>query len=98
LNRQDGDRPMAITSILILTTIVAAFVLFGIVLAWGEYQTRHLVRDRKQGREKDGLSNRPKPVFRVKFNQAAKAVETDLTKAAGLARLMASRDRLVDWS
>ena len=66
---------MAMTRILILTTIVAAFVLFGIVLAWGEYQTRHLVRDRKQGREKDGLSNTPKPVFRVKFNQAAKAVE-----------------------
>ncbi len=66
----------------ILTTIVAAFVLFGIVLAWGEYQTRHLVRDRKRGREKDGLSNTPEPVLRVKFNQAAKAVESDLTKAA----------------
>lgn len=73
---------MAMTRILILTTIVAAFVLFGIVLAWVEYQTRHLVRDRKQGREKDGLSNTPEPVFRVKFNQAAKAVESDLTKAA----------------
>jgi lipopolysaccharide export LptBFGC system permease protein LptF len=46
---------MAMTSILILTTIVAAFVLFGIVLAWGEYQTRHFVYDRKQGRERDGF-------------------------------------------
>ena len=53
---------MAMTRILILTTIVAG--------------------DRKRGREKDGLNNTPEPVLRVKFNQAAKAVERDLTKAA----------------
>jgi hypothetical protein len=33
---------MPITSILILVAIVSAFMLFGAVLAWGEYQTRHL--------------------------------------------------------
>jgi hypothetical protein len=33
---------MSITSIIILAAIVSAFVLFGAVLAWGEYQTRHL--------------------------------------------------------
>ena len=35
---------MPITSILILVGIVAAFAVFGLALAWGEYQTRHLVR------------------------------------------------------
>ncbi len=33
---------MPITSILILIAIVSAFMLFGVVLAWGEYQTSHL--------------------------------------------------------
>ena len=35
---------MPFTDILILFGIVAAFATFGLVLAWGEYQTRHLVR------------------------------------------------------
>ncbi len=33
---------MPITSVIILAAIVSAFVLFGVVLAWGEHQTRHL--------------------------------------------------------
>ena len=41
---------MPLTSILILAGIVAAFMIFGIVLAWGEYQTRHLRSDGKPGR------------------------------------------------
>ena len=35
---------MPFTSILILVGIVAAFAVFGLTLAWGEYQTRHLIR------------------------------------------------------
>jgi hypothetical protein len=35
---------MPMTSILVLAGIVAAFAAFGIVLAWGERQTRHLGR------------------------------------------------------
>jgi hypothetical protein len=35
---------MPFTDILILFGTVAAFATFGLVLAWGEYQTRHLVR------------------------------------------------------
>ena len=35
---------MPFTSILILVGTVAAFTAFGLTLAWGEYQTRHLVR------------------------------------------------------
>jgi len=35
---------MPMTSILVLAGIVAAFATFGIVLAWGDRQTRHLGR------------------------------------------------------
>jgi len=37
---------MPLTTILILAGIIAAFGTFGIMLAWAEYQTRHLHRDR----------------------------------------------------
>jgi hypothetical protein len=33
---------MPLSSILVLTGIVAAFTVFGVVLAWGDYQTRHI--------------------------------------------------------
>ena len=42
---------MPITTIIILSAIVAAFVLFGVVLAWGEMQTRHLGRDQQRARK-----------------------------------------------
>lgn len=35
---------MPLTTALIVTGIVAAFTLFGIVLAWGDHQTRNLKR------------------------------------------------------
>lgn len=35
---------MPLTSILIIVGIVAAFLIFGLTLAWGELQTRNLVR------------------------------------------------------
>jgi hypothetical protein len=36
------EEAMPITDALILSGIVAAFVGFGLILAWGEYQTRHI--------------------------------------------------------
>ena len=33
---------MPVTDAIIIAAIVAAFVIFAMVLAWGEYQTRHL--------------------------------------------------------
>jgi hypothetical protein len=39
---------MPITTIIALSAIVAAFLLFAAVLAWGEMQTRHLSRDNQQ--------------------------------------------------
>jgi Flp pilus assembly protein CpaB len=48
---------MPITTIIILAAIVAAFVLFGVVLAWGEMQTRHLGRDQQRARKSAQASN-----------------------------------------
>jgi uncharacterized membrane protein YozB (DUF420 family) len=42
---------MPITTIIILSAIVVAFALFGVVLAWGETQTRHLNRDQQRARK-----------------------------------------------
>jgi hypothetical protein len=42
---------MPITTIIILSAIVAVFALFGVVLAWGEMQTRHLGRDQQRARK-----------------------------------------------
>jgi hypothetical protein len=36
------EEAMPITDALVLGVIVAAFVGFGLILAWGEYQTRHI--------------------------------------------------------
>ena len=36
---------MPLSTVLIVSAIVAVFGLFGIVLAWGDRQTRDLVRD-----------------------------------------------------
>jgi hypothetical protein len=39
---------MPITDAFIIVAIAAAFVIFGAVLAWAEYQTRHLPRPVQQ--------------------------------------------------
>jgi len=42
---------MPITTIIVLSAIVAIFALFGVVLAWGEMQTRHLGRHQQRARK-----------------------------------------------
>ena len=42
---------MPIVTIIILSAIVGAFLLFGVVLAWSEIQTRHLDRDQQLARK-----------------------------------------------
>jgi len=50
---------MPIAEIPILTAIVSAFVVFAVVLAWGEYQTRHISRrDQRAPRKSDREQNR----------------------------------------
>ena len=48
---------MPITTIIILAAIVAVFALFGVVLAWGEMQTRHLGRDQQRARKTAQAAN-----------------------------------------
>jgi hypothetical protein len=43
---------MPLTDILVLLGIVAAFATFGIVLAWGQYQTSKLPRTRAEAEAK----------------------------------------------
>lgn len=63
---------MPITTIFILSAIVAAFVLFGVVLAWGEMQTRHLGRDQQRAHKSAQASNSVRVI-------QAKAQVTDAT-------------------
>lgn len=39
---------MPLSSILVLAGIVAAFSIFGLVLAWGDHQTRHINRGKAE--------------------------------------------------
>jgi hypothetical protein len=48
---------MPIMTIIILSAIIGAFLLFGVVLAWGEIQTRHLDRDQQRARKSAQASN-----------------------------------------
>ncbi|MFY9692659.1 MAG: hypothetical protein WA776_06735 [Xanthobacteraceae bacterium] len=57
---------MPIMTVIILSAIVAAFLLFGAVLAWGEMQTRHLGHDQRGARKGAQRSN-PVPVIPAKF-------------------------------
>jgi hypothetical protein len=36
------EEAMPVTDVIILSAIVAAFVAYGLILAWGDYQTRHI--------------------------------------------------------
>ncbi len=45
---------MSTLGIVCLSAIVGAFVLFAVVLAWGDYQTRHIThQDKKQSARRD---------------------------------------------
>jgi hypothetical protein len=44
--KQEPNMPTS--TILVLAGIIIAFVVFGFTLAWGDYQTRNLPRDRKE--------------------------------------------------
>ena len=66
---------MPITTIIILCAIVAAFALFGVILAWGEAQTRNLGRDQQRARKTAQAANA------VRIIQA-KAQETSAKSAS----------------
>jgi len=71
---------MTTAGIVILGIIVSAFAIFGVVLAWGEYQTRHLVRGLGPRRQD---MRKPKIVVRMRFDEVAKTgAKSDFTEAA----------------
>ena len=64
---------MPILSMFILALIVAAFVVFAVVLFWGDYQTRHLTRDLTAGSDRAGSSTE-ETVVHVSFDRTTDAV------------------------
>jgi uncharacterized membrane protein YozB (DUF420 family) len=67
---------MPITTIIILSAIVAVFALFGVVLAWGETQTRHLGRDQQRVRTSAQTANtvaRSRPKLGIPVREARAA-------------------------
>jgi hypothetical protein len=47
---------MSVVAILCLTAIVAAFALFAVVLAWGDYQTRNITHAPRNERAPRGTA------------------------------------------
>ena len=45
---------MSITAIFVLVGIILAFIVFALVLAWGEYQTRNISKSGRQQAETAG--------------------------------------------
>ncbi len=58
---------MPITDAVIVAAIVAAFIVFAVVLAWGEYQTRHLRRPLAQAA---APATKPGPIATVQTTTA----------------------------
>ena len=65
---------MPITDIVVLVTIIVAFAVFGLVLAWGDYQTRKPVRHVRP--QRDGSRARATPSGQAATIVAAKSVRS----------------------
>lgn len=60
---------MPVTDAFILATIIFAFIAFGAVLAWGEYQTRHVRKSDLQSPENAEQKYGPTRTIRAKTAQ-----------------------------
>ena len=74
---------MPITTIIALCAIVAAFALFGVVLAWGEMQTRHLGRDQQRARKTAQAANTVRVIQAKAQETGARSVSSRREAAAG---------------
>jgi len=63
---------MSIVGIVCLSAIIVAFVLFAAVLAWGDYQTRHITHPIRKEQQRQGA---PGAGFAALKDAAAKASE-----------------------
>ncbi|HLN38823.1 MAG TPA: hypothetical protein VK337_13645 [Xanthobacteraceae bacterium] len=74
---------MPITTIIILSAIVAAFLLFGAVLAWGEMQTRTLDRDRQRARKTAQAADSVRVIQAKAQNAGARSANSHHQSTAG---------------
>jgi hypothetical protein len=72
-DRRNGAKEelMPATNVLFLTGIIAAFAVFALVLAWGEYQTRHLDCRAQRQKPTPGASRLPDSIVRSLGDQAS---------------------------
>jgi|HubBroStandDraft_6_1064221.scaffolds.fasta_scaffold3814374_2 hypothetical protein len=74
---------MPITTIIALCAIVAAFALFGVVLAWGEMQTRHLGRDQQRARKTAQATDTVRVIQAKAQDAGARSASSHRETAAG---------------
>ena len=74
---------MPITTIIILSAIVAVFAVFGVVLTWGEMQTRHLGRDQQRARKTEQAANAVRVIQAKAQNAGARSASRGREIAAG---------------
>jgi len=73
--KHEKEEAMPVIDAVIVAAVVAAFVIFGAVLAWADYQTRHLPRLARQRPEPAKQKQGPAviqaaPLFRRDLNAA----------------------------
>ena len=73
---------MPITTVIILSAIVAVFALFGVVLAWGEMQTRNLGREQKSARTSAQTANTVRVIQAKAQNAGARSASSRHEAAA----------------
>jgi uncharacterized membrane protein YozB (DUF420 family) len=74
---------MPITTVIILAAIVAVFALFGVVLAWGEMQTRHLGREQQRARKNAQTTDTVRVIQAKAQNAGARSASSRHEAAAG---------------
>jgi hypothetical protein len=74
---------MPITTIIVLSAIVAIFALFGVVLAWGEMQTRNLGREQKSARTSAQTASTVRVIQAKAQETAARSASSRHETAAG---------------
>jgi len=74
---------MPIMTIIILSAIVTAFALFGVVLAWGEMQTRNLGREQKSARTSAQTANTVRVIQAKAQETGARSASSRHKAAAG---------------
>jgi hypothetical protein len=73
---------MTIPEVLVLSLIIATFIVMSVLLAWGEYQTRNLNRDIKPAHIGPNPSSEPNTVVPLTLDRTRKAADESGAKKA----------------